>query len=440
MGSSKYPEESGYLDFLTANGGRRNAITSSEYTTYFFTISDKAFPEAVDRLAQMVINPILSTNSMQREREAVDSEYQMNKTSDAARFMSVVSALIRDDHPASFFNIGNLKTLKDEISDADLHAELLKFHKKYVGNNMYVALQSKRTLDEMQEFVATSFASVKNENPENEPRPAPTANVEDIFKPEFFSKIHYMKPKTAKRALVLSWVLPSTFKDYKVSPLAYIIQIFDNNGDGGLANYLREKNLIVSVSMIQQDNTFVSNSEFALVRIAVDLTELGIANIEAVLEAIFSYLLMIKETPIEEHRRFFNELKEKYEVEFKYHTESSPMETVKGFSTDMMIYEDVDIVRADDLFLEFNEKVIVDFIEALNKSKFNIFIFDDQHETFNRKEKYFDTEYDEQDIPAEYLRLWDMRKLNPDFYLEKPNPFKTTNYEIYKKEEESPVS
>lgn len=27
MGSDKYPEESGYNDFLTANGGKRNAVT-----------------------------------------------------------------------------------------------------------------------------------------------------------------------------------------------------------------------------------------------------------------------------------------------------------------------------------------------------------------------------------------------------------------------------
>lgn len=38
MGSERYPEESGYNDFLTANGGRRNAMTNCEYTTYFLDV------------------------------------------------------------------------------------------------------------------------------------------------------------------------------------------------------------------------------------------------------------------------------------------------------------------------------------------------------------------------------------------------------------------
>lgn len=38
MGSEKYPEESGYNQFISANGGTDNAMTENEFTTYFFDV------------------------------------------------------------------------------------------------------------------------------------------------------------------------------------------------------------------------------------------------------------------------------------------------------------------------------------------------------------------------------------------------------------------
>lgn len=39
MGSEKYPEESSYNQFISANGGSDNAMTENEFTTYFFDVS-----------------------------------------------------------------------------------------------------------------------------------------------------------------------------------------------------------------------------------------------------------------------------------------------------------------------------------------------------------------------------------------------------------------
>lgn len=38
MGSEKYPEESSYNQFISANGGNDNAMTENEFTTYFFDV------------------------------------------------------------------------------------------------------------------------------------------------------------------------------------------------------------------------------------------------------------------------------------------------------------------------------------------------------------------------------------------------------------------
>lgn len=435
MGSARYPEESVYNDFLNANGGKRNAMTSAQYTTYFFTVSEKAFPEAVDRLEQLMETPRLLQNSMQREREAVDSEFQMQMSSDAARVQSIFKALINESHPASRFNCGNLKTLKEEITDDELHAELMKLHGEYVGKKMFVVLQSKRTLQEMQEIVVEKFSSIKSGN--DEQVLSPTLKPDEIFKPQFFDKIHYIKPKTSKKALLVSWVLPPTEQHYKCSPLDYIKKIFSNNGEGGLATYLRESHFITDIGLYLEPNSFVSNNDFTLVRVVVDVTDQGAENIDKILEAIFSYLLMIKETSIEEHRSFYNELKEKSENDFSFHEETTAYENVLDFATNMVTFEPQDYIRGNTIFQEFDEKIITETIEMLNQKKFNVMLLNEKHETYNMKEKFYGTEYDELDFPESYQKLWDERKVKPIFFLEKVNPFKTTNFEIFENEEES---
>lgn len=73
MGSKKYPEESSYHFFIASNGGNDNAMTENEFTSYFFEVSESAFPEALDRFSQQFAAPLLLKEALQREREAVDS-------------------------------------------------------------------------------------------------------------------------------------------------------------------------------------------------------------------------------------------------------------------------------------------------------------------------------------------------------------------------------
>lgn len=381
--------------------------------------------------------PLLLKNSMQREREAVDSEFQMNKAVDAVRCQSILKFLINDKHPASFFDFGNLKTLKDDISDDDLHSELLKLHSKYVGRKMFVAIQSKKTLDEMQELLIKSFSSIKNGDDETQ---KPELKFEEIFKPEFSSKIYFIRPKSAKKAFMMTWAIPSVQKHYKCAPLDYITNVFGNDGEGGILNFLREQHLITIMAIYMEENSFSSNADFALVRLACDMTAEGSENVDKIFEAIFAYLLMIKDTSIDEHRRLYEQMKQKTQIEFDFHKESSAMENVMDYSTNMTVYEDVDLMRGTKIFQEFDEKVMVETIKALNERKFNLIFLTDKHDKFEMKEKYFGTEYDEKDFPEEYQKLWDERKENPEFFLEKPNPFKTSNFEIFVDDEESPVS
>lgn len=298
-------------------------------------------------------------------------------------------------------------------------------------------MQSKRSLDEMQELVVSSYSAVKTEiNAEV----IETKPFEEIFKPEFFSNMIFVKPINSKNSLIITWVFPSMQKHYKCQPLEYLSKIFKNDGAGGIKTYLQEKQLITGLTFGSEPNNFSEKSQLCMLELEMNLTDAGAANIGEVLEAIFSYLIMLKETPIEEHRRLYNEFQAQKELEFKFHKETTALQNGFAIAQNMLMYEDVDIIRGKKLFQHFDENLIIDSIEKLNERKFNLLIVNSKHETFGKKEKYFGMEYDEIEFPEEYQKLWDERKANSEFYLEKSNPFKTTNFEVFVAEEESPVS
>lgn len=436
MGSTKYPVENSFTDFLSANGGHDNAMTGYENTSFFFDVAGKVLEDALDMFAHQFISPLLLKDAMQREREAVDSEYQMATSNDAILVESVLKSYIYESHPASQFDCGNLKTLKDDISDDDLHKELLKLHAKYVGNKMLLAIHSKKSLDEMQELVVKCFSSVKSVEDEIKNQ---TTNLDEIFKPEFFNKIIFLKPKTAKKSLIITWVLPSVQKHYKSSPLKYVASILDSDGEGGLSSYLKEIKLITGLSFYASESGHSGNSQFCMPKFSINLTDLGINNIDKILEAVFSYLLMIKEVSIEEHLRYFEELKENQHIKFKFRQEEKGLREVTNLINAMMLYDDVDILRGGSVFQSFDAKIISEVIESLNRRNFNILITNNERENYSKKEKYFGTDYDEEDFPQSYQKLWDEKKLNSAFHLEEQSPFKPRNFEIFVNPEESPV-
>ena len=119
MGSKKYPDENGFDEFINEHGGFSNAETLDDKTTFYFNIQRDNFHEGLDRFIQFFISLLLSKDSMQREREAVDNEFHMNKESDYHKAYSILCSLAPDEHPIKKFGCGNLETLRPKDVDDD---------------------------------------------------------------------------------------------------------------------------------------------------------------------------------------------------------------------------------------------------------------------------------------------------------------------------------
>ena len=78
-------------------------------------------PQALDRFAQFFHAPLFNPSCVEREMNAVDEEFRKNISEDGWRVLHVLKELANPVHPFTFFNTGNLDSMK-LISQVKPHA------------------------------------------------------------------------------------------------------------------------------------------------------------------------------------------------------------------------------------------------------------------------------------------------------------------------------
>ena len=108
----------------------------------------------LDIFAQFFVDPLMLQSSMEREREAVDSEHEGRLNNDVVRFYAARSKLAKPNHPMSKFGCGNKKTLTLEDGDEEVYKKLHDFKTRhYSAQFMTLVIQSQKTLEDL-EFVS----------------------------------------------------------------------------------------------------------------------------------------------------------------------------------------------------------------------------------------------------------------------------------------------
>ena len=131
MGSKKFPNENGFAKFIQDNGGSYNAWTGSEHTNFFFEIQRHSFSMALDMFSQFFIEPLMVKNAMDREREAVDSEFQGYMPSDFWRQRQLFKSITKPNHPVAKFDVGNKESLSKVHYSLKYILKMMLFFCKY---------------------------------------------------------------------------------------------------------------------------------------------------------------------------------------------------------------------------------------------------------------------------------------------------------------------
>lgn len=429
MGSEKYPQENALDDFLSKHGGQTNAWTDHERTCFYFDVERDAFRKSLDKFAQFFVAPLLLQDTVDREIEAVDSEFQERVASDTDRLNQIMVATAKKENPMSKFLLGNSKSLKTlpQEKGIDVYGKLRDFFNRYyTAQYMTLAVHSKHSLDTLEAWVRESFSNIHN----NKEAPVTFHKFKDPFDTAEFRKLYKVIPMKKTHKLYITWPLPPQQQFYRVKPIEYIADLMNHEGKGSIYSYLKKRMWAVELLGGNSGEGNDMNTTWTGLDICVTLTDEGLKNWMEVAKVIFQYIALMKiEGPQES---FYNELKVIAETKFRWKEKGDPTSYVEKIADNMQLYPPEDYLTGHRLLFQFDKQKINDCMEHLRADNCNIMLTSN---TFTEKdcplkEDWFGTRYAVEDISQEQLQSWTDVEVCSELFLPKENKFIATDFTL----------
>ncbi|XP_052354860.1 nardilysin-like [Oncorhynchus keta] len=439
MGSEKYPSENGFDAFLKKHGGSDNASTDCERTVFQFDVQRKKFREALDRWAQFFICPLMIRDAIDREVEAVDSEYQLAKPSDSHRKEMLFGSLAKPGHPMGKFCWGNAQTLKTEPrkKKINVYKRLRSFWKRhYSAHYMTLAVQSKEKLDTLEEWVKEIFSGVPNNA---QPKPD-FSELLDPFDTPAFNKLYRVVPVRKVHALTITWSLPPQEKHYRCWAMA----LFGGNSETGFDQ--NSTYSIFSISITLTDQGFQNFYQVGTQSLTKDsrtatripellpgwytVTDQGFQNFYQVAHLVFQYLKMLQS--LGPQQRIYEEIQKIEANEFHYQEQTDPIEYVEDICENMQLFPKEHFLTGDQLMFQYSPEVISAALSLLTPDRSNLLLLSPEHEGHcPLREKWFGTHYSVEDIQQEWRERWNGDfEHNSDLHLPVENKFIATDFSL----------
>lgn len=428
MGSTKYPAENAFDSFIKQRGGSDNASTEFEHTTFYFECHEVNMETALDIFSQFFVSPLMKRESMTREREAIESEFQMSIGSDGSRRAEILATTAHPSNPAHKFSWGNLITLRDNVSDDKLYLSAHEFRNRhYSAHRMTLAIQARLPLETLEKWVTEYFSDIPNNN-------LPPDNFEQTslpFQKELFCKLYTVEPVKDISQVELTWALPPVQHLYKIKPLHYIGWVIGHEGEGSLLSYLKKKLWALDIVANCGEDESDENSIFTFFSICLHVTNSGIINMHEVLKCVFQYLKLLQENDVEE--RIYKEMKQVEDTNFRFAQETSSVDNVEELAENMRIFPSTDYITGNCLYFEYKPDIIKEFLDKLTCDTVNIMVSSKYAASkiqLDKIEPWFGTKYNLSDIPGDWIQTWKSIQPSSVFHLPYPNQFLTTDFTI----------
>ena len=265
---------------------------------------------------------------------------------------------------------------------------------------MTLVVQAQETLETLQDLVVKSFENVPNNGQDKET----FANLVKPFDTPDFHKIYKVAPVKNVYQLDINWSLPPLLDKFREKPLHYLSWIIGHEGNGSLIAFLRKKVWALSLMAGNGFDGFELNQTHSAFGMSIVLTKSGFDNLEAVLDATFSYLKMLRsEGPSE---RIFKEIQEIEKLNFEFMEEPQPMDNVENLAENMQVYPPEMILTGGHLMMNYDPDLIANCASHLVPEKANFFLMAKEFgQDCDKTETWFGTKYKVRNIFFIYLQF-----------------------------------
>ncbi len=416
LGTDKYPDPAEYERFITEHGGSRNAYTSFENTNYFFDVNAAYLPEALDRFAQFFIAPKFDAAYVDREKNAVEAEFQMGLKSDPRRGLDVLQEVINPAHPYSQFSVGSLETLADRPG-SDIRDELISFYETYYSANiMKLVVLGSQSLDELEALVVPMFSAVPNHSYRQDEVGVP------LFEEGSLPMLVKFQPQATQRQLDLSFPIRDYRDDYRVKPVSYLSNLVGHEGGGSLLSQLKAEGLAEGLAA----GTGLTWPGGAMFSVSISLTEQGVTDYQRVLRLFFAYLKMLQAEGAKEW--LYEEQSRLADLGFRFRQQVEPISYVSGIAGGMHDYGPADVLRGPYIMDRYDEAMLDDLLDSITPENALVTLSDKSVET-DRVTRFYQVPYSRQTLDSEQVASWQAQvaPVGENLHLPEPNEFIASN-------------
>ncbi len=349
IGTEKYPEVDGFTDFVLKHGGSYRAYTANDRTTYHFHLKPDRLPEALDRFAQFFIAPRFDPAHVEREKESIQSEYQLQTRQDAWRGFAVGKQLFNPAHPATRFNIGSRETLRD----AGVPEVRSFFEANYSADTITVAVLGPQSLDALEALVAERFGAVVDRG-----LGAPTPNP-PLYGTGALPGSYAWRSAGETRTLGFTFPIPPLRPYYRTKPARHLANLIGHEGTGSLHDVLSRRGwiegLTASAATLDERN--------ATFHVQMSLTDAGEPYVAEIVDLTYAWIALIRHAGISRWR--YREHARGVDLAFRFRETPTPTTTVIRAAEALPHYPPEDVLRHRHLMKAFDERLIRRFLADL---------------------------------------------------------------------------
>ncbi len=411
LGTEKYPDADEYQTFIAQHGGSRNAFTAREHTNYFFDIENASLEPALDRFSQFFTAPLFNADFVEREKNAVNSEYLGKIKTENRRFYAGIQQAFNPQSPYAKFSVGSLETLADRDNDL-VRNDLLQFYKThYSANLMALVVLANEPLPVLKKWVTDRFSAIPNHYAEKK------VFIEPLLTAAQMAQQIDIKSLQEKRELALIFPLPETQSYYLAKPSAYFQSLLGHEGEGSILALLKEKGWADELSA---SIGFSDNAQESSLQLGINLTHAGLQHTHEIIDIVFQYIRLLQHHDIQEW--LFREQSQMAMLQFRYQEQLDASSTVTGLARNLQYYAPQDVLRGPYIIEQYKPELIEQLLNQLRPDRVLIAL-NTQNITTDKTEKNYQVGYRITPIKPELIETWSQSPINPALTLPAANPF-----------------
>ncbi|EMB7842636.1 insulinase family protein [Vibrio vulnificus] len=410
LGTEKYPKVGDFQSYINQHGGSNNAWTGTEHTCFFFDVSANVFEKALDRFSQFFVAPLFNEEALDKERQAVESEYRLKLNDDSRRFYQVNKEVVNPNHPFAKFSVGNLETLNDR-DGISIRQEIVDFYRTHYSSDlMTLTIYGPQSLDQLQTWAEEKFGSITNNHLAGKSIAVPISDENST------GILVNIEPLKEIRKLIMTFPLPGMDHHYSTKPLSYFAHLLGYEGEGSLMLKLKHKNWVTSLSA----GGGAAGSNYRDFTVSCTLTKDALAHTDEIIQAVFQYIRLIKAEGLEEWR--YKEKQAVLESAFRFQEPSRPLDMVSHLVINMQHYAAEDTIYGDYKMAKYDEALLRSLFDYFTVENLRVTLIAKGFEADKEAAWYF-TPYRVTPFSGEQKQNY--AQINPGWGFELParNPF-----------------